>query len=40
MTIADSRLEQLAARFAELEARLSSGTLDGILIQMRMLNTL
>ncbi len=29
MTIADSRLEQLAARFAELEARLSSGTLEG-----------
>ena len=29
MTIADSRLAQIAARFAELEARLGSGTLDG-----------
>ncbi|WP_353226416.1 peptide chain release factor 1 [Novosphingobium sp.] len=29
MSIADSRLAQLAARFAELEARLSSGTLEG-----------
>ncbi|EGD59698.1 peptide chain release factor 1 [Novosphingobium nitrogenifigens DSM 19370] len=28
MTIADSRLDQIAARFAELEARLASGTLD------------
>jgi len=29
MTIADSRLHQLAERFAELEARLASGTLEG-----------
>ena len=29
MTIADSRLAQIAARFAELEARLGSGTLEG-----------
>jgi peptide chain release factor 1 len=29
MTIADTRLEQIAARFAELEARLASGTLEG-----------
>jgi len=29
MTIADSRLDQIAARFAELEARLASGTLEG-----------
>ena len=29
MTIADSRLHQITARFAELEARLASGTLDG-----------
>ena len=29
MSITDSRLAQLAARFAELEARLSSGTLEG-----------
>lgn len=28
MTIADTRLDQIAARFAELEARLASGTLD------------
>ncbi|KUR78158.1 peptide chain release factor 1 [Novosphingobium sp. FSW06-99] len=29
MTIADTRLEQIVARFAELEARLASGTLEG-----------
>jgi peptide chain release factor 1 len=29
MTIADSRLHQIASRFAELEARLASGTLEG-----------
>jgi peptide chain release factor 1 len=29
MTIADTRLDQIAARFAELEARLASGTLEG-----------
>jgi peptide chain release factor 1 len=29
MTISDARLAQIAARFAELEARLASGTLDG-----------
>jgi len=29
MTIADTRLEQISARFAELEARLASGTLEG-----------
>lgn len=29
MSIADSRLHQITARFAELEARLASGTLDG-----------
>jgi peptide chain release factor 1 len=29
MTISDSRLDQIAARFAELEARLASGTLEG-----------
>jgi peptide chain release factor 1 len=29
MTIADTRLEQIGARFAELEARLASGTLEG-----------
>ena len=29
MTIADSRLAQIASRFAELEARLGSGTLEG-----------
>src|SRR3546814_12889897 len=29
MTISDTRLAQIAARFAELEARLASGTLEG-----------
>ncbi len=29
MTISDARLRQIAARFAELEARLASGTLEG-----------
>jgi peptide chain release factor 1 len=29
MTLADTRLEQIVARFAELEARLASGTLEG-----------
>ena len=29
MTISDTRLAQLGARFAELEARLASGTLEG-----------
>ncbi|WP_428331872.1 peptide chain release factor 1 [Novosphingobium sp.] len=29
MSIADTRLEQIGARFAELEARLASGTLEG-----------
>ncbi len=29
MTISDSRLSQISARFAELEARLASGTLEG-----------
>ncbi len=29
MTMADTRLEQIGARFAELEARLASGTLEG-----------
>lgn len=30
MTISDARLAQIAARFAELEARLASGTLEGV----------
>ena len=29
MSVSDARLAQLAARFAELEARLASGTLEG-----------
>jgi len=29
MTVSDQRLDQIAARFAELEARLASGTLEG-----------
>ena len=29
MTVSDARLAQIAARFAELEARLASGTLEG-----------
>ena len=29
MTISDARLGQIASRFAELEARLASGTLEG-----------
>ena len=29
MTVSDQRLAQIAARFAELEARLASGTLEG-----------
>lgn len=29
MTVSDARLQQIAARFAELEARLASGTLEG-----------
>ncbi|MFN3510735.1 MAG: peptide chain release factor 1, partial [Tsuneonella troitsensis] len=29
MTISAERLDQIAHRFAELEARLASGTLDG-----------
>jgi peptide chain release factor 1 len=30
MTVSDARLAQIAARFAELEARLASGTLEGL----------
>lgn len=29
VTVSDTRLAQIAARFAELEARLASGTLEG-----------
>ena len=29
MSVSDARLAQIAARFAELEARLASGTLEG-----------